>query len=67
MQADVIDAGASPVTVGDLDMRVTARRGIGRVSIYFGKKTRDSKPDIRLELTGERLDTSAPHVQLRLP
>jgi hypothetical protein len=65
-QADVIDAGASPVTVGDLDMRVTASRGIGRVSIYLGKKTRDSKPDIRLELTGERLDTSAPHVQLQL-
>jgi hypothetical protein len=48
-------------------MRVTASRGIGRVSIYLGKKTRDSKPDIRLELTGEGLDTSAPHVQLQLP
>jgi hypothetical protein len=52
--------------VADLDMRVSASRGIGLVSIYLGKKERGSKPDIRLELTGERLDTTTPHVQLRL-
>jgi hypothetical protein len=65
-QTDVIDSGASPVSVGDLDMRVTPSRGIGLVSIYFGKRTPGSKADIRLELTGERLDTTAPQVQLRV-
>jgi hypothetical protein len=65
-QADEIDSGPSPVTVGDLDMRVTEKSGVGVVSIYFGKRSRGAKPDIRLELTGERLDTDKPHVRLRL-
>jgi hypothetical protein len=65
-RADLIDSGGGPMSVGDMDMRVTPSRGRCTVSLFLGKRERGDKPDFRLEVVGDRLDTPKPHMRLRL-
>jgi hypothetical protein len=62
-QADSVDSGSKIITVTNLDMRVTPRRGIGTVTLRLGTA---SEPMLKLHMTGDRLDTSTPIIQLRL-
>lgn len=65
-RADLIDSGGGPMSVGDMDMRVTPSRGRCTVSLFLGKRERGDEPAFRLEMVGDRLDTPKPHMRLRL-
>jgi len=66
-QADrVIAAGGSPVTVADMDMRVTETRARCRVDIYLGKREAGDTPDIKLAMVAEHLNTKTPKLALEI-
>jgi hypothetical protein len=65
-RARSVESGVGGIELRNFEQRVTSKRGRLSLDIYFGKPEPHQKPDLRVVVTGDRLDTDSPSFAAQL-